>query len=83
MQTLPNKTQPSTAENASSSATPEIWLSLATVPMILGVLGIKAVSELLCALGQSSEEVFRGDRLPVLHVPSPGNTSQEGENQEA
>lgn len=77
MQTLPNQKQPSTAEDASSSATPEIWLSLATVPMLLGVLGIKAVSELLCAIGQSSEEVFRGDRLPVLHVPNPGNTSQE------
>ncbi|MBD1838922.1 MULTISPECIES: hypothetical protein [unclassified Coleofasciculus] len=81
MQTLPNKKQPSTAENA-TSATPEIWLSLATVPMLLGVLGIKAVSELLCAIGQNSEEVFRGDRLPVLHVPTPGNTSQEGENEE-
>ncbi|MEW5859855.1 MAG: hypothetical protein AB1861_21120 [Cyanobacteriota bacterium] len=76
MQTLPNKKQPSTAENA-TSATPEIWLSLATVPMLLGVLGIKAVSELLCAIGQNSEEVFRGDRLPVLHVPNPENTSQE------
>ncbi|MEP0858859.1 hypothetical protein NDI49_03330 [Trichocoleus sp. ST-U3] len=81
MQTLPNKKQPSTAENA-TSATPEILLSLATVPMLLGVLGIKAVSELLCAIGQNSEEVFRGDRLPVLHVPTPGNTSQEGENEE-
>ncbi|MBD1890592.1 hypothetical protein [Coleofasciculus sp. FACHB-SPT9] len=80
MQTLPNKKQPSTAENA-TSATPEIWLSLATVPMLLGVLGIKAVSELLCAIGQNSEEVFRGDRLPVLHVPNLGNTSQEGENE--
>lgn len=80
MQTLPNKKQPSIAENA-TSATPEIWLSLATVPMLLGVLGIKAVSELLCAIGQNSEEVFRGDRLPVLHVPNPGNTSQEGENE--
>ncbi|MBD2048521.1 hypothetical protein H6F78_23485 [Coleofasciculus sp. FACHB-64] len=81
MQTLPNKKQPSTAENA-TSATPEIWLSLATVPMLLGVLGIKAVSEFLCAIGQNSEEVFRGDRLPVLHVPTPGNTSQEGEYEE-
>ncbi|MBD2086660.1 hypothetical protein [Coleofasciculus sp. FACHB-542] len=80
MQTLPNKKQPSTAENA-TSATPEILLSLATVPMLLGVLGIKAVSELLCAIGQNSEEVFRGDRLPVLHVPNSGNTSQEGENE--
>lgn len=80
MQTLPNKKQPSTAENA-TSATPEIWLSLATVPMLLGVLGIKAVSELLCAIGQNSEEVFRGDRLPVLHVPNSGNTSQKGENE--
>ncbi|MBD2744488.1 hypothetical protein [Coleofasciculus sp. FACHB-1120] len=82
MQTLPNKKQPSTAEDASSSASPEIWLSLATVPMLLGVLGLKAVSELLCAIGQSSEEVFRGDRLPVLHVPNSETPSAEVGNQE-
>lgn len=50
--------------------TPELWLCLATVPFMLGVLGGKAIAESLQAIGQASEEVLRGDRLPVLHFPA-------------
>lgn len=40
-----------------------------TLPMLLGLVGGKAIAEGLQSLGQASEEIFRGDRLPVLHFP--------------
>lgn len=46
-----------------------IYLSLATVPVIIGFLAIRATAKALGELGEKSEEVFRGDRLPLLHFP--------------
>lgn len=40
-----------------------------TLPMLLGWYSVRAISEGLQSLGQASEEIFRGDRLPVLHFP--------------
>lgn len=40
-----------------------------TVPMLLGLVGGQAIADGLQSLGQASEEIFRGDRLPVLHFP--------------
>lgn len=37
--------------------------------MLLALLGGKAFSETLKAIGEASEELFRGDRLPVLKFP--------------
>lgn len=57
-------------ENPATSGIPtEFLLSLATAPMLLGVLAIDVVGSWLQAAGVASEEVFRGDRLPVLHFP--------------
>lgn len=47
---------------------PEILLSLATGPLLLGIIGSKAISSFLREMGQSSEEMFRGDRLPLLNL---------------
>lgn len=47
---------------------PELMLSLATGPLLLTVLGAKAMTQLMQEVGQMSEEVFRGDRLPILDV---------------
>lgn len=58
-----------------SSMIPSLGLLLATAPFVLGMLAGKAVSESLQAIGQASEEVFRGDRLPVLHFPTQEPTS--------
>lgn len=44
-------------------------LSLATAPFLVALLAVEKVGELLQATGQASEEVFRGDRLPVLNFP--------------
>jgi hypothetical protein len=44
----------------------EVLLSVATVPLVLGLLGSRALANLFRDLGQASEEIFRGDRLPIL-----------------
>ncbi|MGQ4646859.1 hypothetical protein [Lyngbya aestuarii] len=67
----PNKKLPeSTATNTDNSAIPaEFLLSLVTGPLLLGVISTQAVLSWLQAAGLASEEVFRGDCLPVLHFP--------------
>ena len=46
-----------------------LLISLATGPMLLALLGNKAINQLLPEIGQYSEEIFRGDRLPMLNFP--------------
>jgi hypothetical protein len=45
------------------------WLSLATSPFLLAYFGLRSISEGLIEAGIASEEVFRGDRLPLLNFP--------------
>ncbi|NEP00785.1 MAG: hypothetical protein F6K58_19390 [Symploca sp. SIO2E9] len=47
----------------------EFLLSLATGPMLIGLLSSQAIFSWLQATGIASEEVFRGYSLPVLHFP--------------
>ena len=47
---------------------PELLLSLATGPLLVALLGTRAMTQLMQELGQMSEEVFRGDRLPILDL---------------
>lgn len=55
-----------------------LWLSLATSPFLLAYLGLRSITGLLTEAGKNSEEVFRGDRLPVLNFPaSDGQNSSE------
>lgn len=51
----------------------EVMLSLATAPFLGGLLISQALIQVLIEFGQASEEMFRGDRLPVLHF-SPSQT---------
>jgi hypothetical protein len=46
----------------------QILLSLGTAPMLLMLIGSKALAEVIQDIGQASEEIFRGDRLPILHI---------------
>jgi hypothetical protein len=48
-----------------------LWLSLATTPFLLGIVAVRSLTQSLIELGQASEEVFRGDRLPILNFPEP------------
>ncbi len=44
-------------------------LQLGTVPVIVALVAGKALSPTLKAIALSSEEVFRGDLLPILPFP--------------
>ena len=48
---------------------PTIALSLATVPFLCGLLVAHTIAQGLGELGEASEEIFRGDRLPILNFP--------------
>lgn len=45
-----------------------VVLQLGTGAVLVALLGSKALSETLQAISQASEEVFRGDRLPLLNL---------------
>jgi len=54
----------------------ELLLQLGTGSLLLGLIGSKAVAQAAKAIGEASEEVFRGDRLPVLPFPETETTSE-------
>ena len=53
----------------SSPTVPSVLVSLAATPWLGAIVAIQATQELLEQVGLASEEIFRGDRLPVLHFP--------------
>lgn len=57
-------------DNPTSWVPPQILLSVATVPLLVALVSSKALAEGVRELGLLSEEIFRGDRLPVLNFPS-------------
>ncbi|NJO44240.1 MAG: hypothetical protein HC835_00575 [Oscillatoriales cyanobacterium RM2_1_1] len=46
-----------------------LMLGMATAPVLCLLTGSQFLGKLLTGLSQSSEDVFRGDRLPLLHFP--------------
>lgn len=48
---------------------PSLLVSLAATPWLVTIVAVQAAGGLLEQLGLASEEIFRGDRLPVLHLP--------------
>jgi len=44
-------------------------LQAGTVSILLLLMAQKATAEALISLGEASEELLRGDRLPVLNFP--------------
>lgn len=63
-------TRDTAATNALGLPIPtDFLLSLATGPLLLGVVSLEAVFRGLQTSGVNSEELFRGDRLPLLHFP--------------
>lgn len=66
MQTSSDKKASEDELTLSLRVNPEILLGLATLPVLAGLVGIHAISQSIQELGVLSEEIFRGDRLPVL-----------------
>jgi hypothetical protein len=56
---------------------PELLLSLATAPLLVALVGSKVVAEVVRELGLLSEEIFRGDGLPVLNFPSTAESNPD------
>jgi|GEM_PF-1587989 len=50
----------------------EVLVSLTTGPVLLGILGTRTAATFLQDIGQVSEELFRGERLPLLNFPHAG-----------
>jgi hypothetical protein len=48
---------------------PSLLVSIAATPWLVMIVTLNTASGLLEQLGLASEEIFRGDRLPVLHLP--------------
>lgn len=54
------------------------WLiSVLTVPFIGGLWGSHSLGQFLQGLGSDFEEVFRGDRLPLLPFPDSSPQNEE------
>ncbi|WP_088241038.1 hypothetical protein [Calothrix rhizosoleniae] len=51
-------------------------LQLGTVSTMALLVATKATSETFIALGTASEELFRGERLPILNFPEPSNLQE-------
>ncbi|AFZ55398.1 hypothetical protein VKI21_02495 [Cyanobacterium aponinum UTEX 3222] len=54
------------ADQKSSFQLPCVALSLLTPPMVLGQMLGNNLMSLLVDMGKASEEIFRGERLPIL-----------------
>lgn len=64
------------SDNNKCSHLTTLGLSLATLPLLGGLCVLRAIEEDLLSWGLDSEEIFRGDRLPLLNFPH----SQEQDN---
>ncbi len=57
------------SDNNKCSHLTTLGLSLATLPLLGGLYVLKTIEEDLLNWGVESEEIFRGDRLPLLNFP--------------
>jgi hypothetical protein len=48
---------------------PTLIVSLVAPPWVVAIVALQSGAKLLEQLGVASEEIFRGDRLPILHFP--------------
>ncbi|MDY6804993.1 MAG: hypothetical protein SXA11_14475 [Cyanobacteriota bacterium] len=60
---------PSVEKVSQPKISSDILLSLATIPVVFGIFASRSAGKLMSSLGESSEEIFRGDRLHILDFP--------------
>lgn len=53
-------------ESQPQSQLPKVLLSILTGPFLLTIIAAESITNSLIEVGQASEEVFRGERLPIL-----------------
>jgi hypothetical protein len=61
---------PASPSPKAAVVSPSLLVSLAATPWLVAIVTVRATGGLVEQLGLLSEEIFRGDRLPVLHLPS-------------
>ena len=44
----------------------DVFVGIATIPLLVGMLAMKTGAEIMHKAGQASEDIFQGDRLPIL-----------------
>jgi hypothetical protein len=59
------------ADKPISQAPVKLLVSIATVPTLAAIVGLQAILQQVQTLANNSEEIFRGDRLPLLPFPEP------------
>jgi len=64
-------------EIQSNSDLPGVLLSILTVPFLLTIILVDNLTNSLIEAGQASEEVFRGERLPILEPEMTDSTEQK------
>jgi hypothetical protein len=58
------------ADRSITAAIPvQLLISIATVPTLAAIVGLQAGLKQIQNLANNSEEIFRGDRLPLLPFP--------------
>jgi hypothetical protein len=57
-------------QDTTKLVSPSLLVSFAATPWLLAIVALQATSQLLERVGLNSEEIFRGDRLPIIHVPT-------------
>jgi len=65
---------PTVSRQMNSFGASSVVISLITGPLLVTLMGARALAEALTQAGVASEELFRGDRLPNLpNVPAPAD----------
>ncbi|MGB3491734.1 MAG: hypothetical protein WBA57_03325 [Elainellaceae cyanobacterium] len=57
----------------------DLAIALTTIPTLAGLVVMKSLGDMVIDLGLTSEEVFRGDRLPILNMPNMSPSSETPE----
>jgi hypothetical protein len=52
-------------------------IAVTTIPVLTLILTTRCVAQATLELGQLSEEIFRGDRLPILTFPLEPNVDRK------
>jgi len=76
---MPNPVEPthSRSQHPTNPLVMQGLIGVATVPMLVALVGGKLLAEMSQDLGQWSEELFRGDRLPLLKTPLTNPTASD------
>lgn len=62
---------PSSAVDQSTAVPVQLLVSIFTVPTLAAIVGLQAGLQQIQDMANHSEEIFRGDRLPLLPFPDP------------